>query len=67
MIVVLWLVNAAGVLGRVSRGSLHYSNSIVIKDGWNVFRWELVGSIGDQEAGLSNSTITDDDTPRGPG
>lgn len=43
--------------------SLHDSNGIVIEDGRNVFRWELVRGIGDQKAGLSDSTITDDNTP----
>lgn len=61
---VVWLVKAAGVLGTVHRkASLHDGNSIVVKNGWNVFGRELVGGIGDQKTGLSNGTIADDDTP----
>ena len=56
-------VGSRGARHKVSQGSLHDSNGIVIEDGRNVFRWEFVRGVGDQEAGLSDSTITDDDTP----
>ncbi len=45
--------------------SLHDSNRIVIEDGWNIFRRELVGGIRNEETGLSDSTVTDDNTPGG--
>lgn len=42
---------------------LHDSDGIVVKDCRDVFGWELVRSVADQETGLANSTIADDDTP----
>jgi hypothetical protein len=41
---------------------LHNSNRIVIEDSRDIFGREFVRSIGDEETGLSNRTITDDHT-----
>jgi len=40
---------------------LHDSNSIVVEDGWDVFRRELVGRVRDEQASLSHSSIAHDD------
>ena len=47
------------------RFHLHDSDGIVVKNGRNIFRRELVGGVADEEARLANSTIADDDAPAG--
>jgi hypothetical protein len=42
---------------------VHYRDGIVVEDGGNVFRRELVGGIADEQARLTDGTVTDDDTP----
>jgi hypothetical protein len=42
--------------------NLHNSDSIVIKNGRDVFGGEFVCRIADQETGLADSTVTDDHT-----
>lgn len=44
-------------------GHLHDSDGIVVKDGWDVFRGKLVGGVADKKTSLSDSTVTDNDTP----
>lgn len=41
----------------------HYRNGIVIEDGGNVFRGELVRRVADEETCLSDGTVADDDAP----
>ncbi len=36
---------------------LHYSDSIIVKDGGDIFRRKLVRGVADQQTGLSNSTV----------
>lgn len=43
--------------------NVHYGDGIVIEDGRDIFGGELVRSIADEEACLSDSTITDNHTP----
>ncbi len=45
--------------------NLHDSHGIVIEYSRHVFGREFVGCIGDQETGLSDSTVTDNDTSKG--
>lgn len=42
---------------------LHYRDGIVIEDGRDIFRGEFVGRVADEQARLTDSTVTDDDTP----
>jgi hypothetical protein len=44
------------------RTNLHHSHSVVVKDGGNIFRRELVGCVGDEQTGLSDSTVPHYDT-----
>lgn len=43
----------------------HNSDSIVIEDSRDVFGGELVCRVADEQACLSDSTVADDNTPRG--
>lgn len=43
--------------------NLHDSDSIVVKDGGDILGGELVCGVRDQQAGLADSTVTNDDTP----
>lgn len=36
----------------------HNRYCVIIEDGRHVFRWELVGGVGDKQAGLTHSSIT---------
>lgn len=38
----------------------HYRDGIVIEDCWDIFGRKLIGSVRDQEAGLSHGTVADD-------
>jgi len=53
--------------GVVYRGScgmyVHYRDGIVVEDGRNIFRRELVCGIADEQARLTDGTVADDDTP----
>src|ERR1700722_13318054 len=40
----------------------HHSDCIVIKDCWDVFGRELIGSVTDEKTSLSNCTVADDHT-----
>ena len=42
--------------------NLHDSDSIVVKDSGDILGGELVGGVRDQQAGLADSTVTNDDT-----
>ena len=44
-------------------GTIHHRNGIVVKDCRHIFRREFVRRVGDQETGLSNSTIPHNHTP----
>lgn len=44
--------------------NLHHSHGVVVKDSGHIFRRELVGCVGDEQAGLSYSTVPHHDTPR---
>lgn len=39
----------------------HHGNGIVVKNGGDIFRRELVRCVADQQAGLADGTVTDDD------
>lgn len=39
----------------------HHVGGVVVKDSGDVFTRERIGGVGDQEAGFSDSSITDDD------
>lgn len=41
----------------------HYGDGVVIKDGRDIFRGELVGCVADEKTSLSDSTIADNDAP----
>lgn len=41
---------------------IHYGDGIVVEDGRDVFRGELVGCIADEQARLADGTVTDNDT-----
>lgn len=41
---------------------IHYRDRIVIKHGWDIFRWELVRRVADEQACLADRTVADDDT-----
>jgi hypothetical protein len=43
--------------------NLHDSDSIVVKDSGDILGGELVCGVRDQQAGLADSTVTNDDTP----
>jgi hypothetical protein len=45
------------------RCNLHDSDSIVVKDSGDILGGELVCGVRDQQAGLADSTVTNDDTP----
>jgi len=40
----------------------HDCDRIVVKDRWDVFGGEFVGGVANEEAGLANRTIANDDT-----
>jgi hypothetical protein len=42
---------------------VHYRDGIIVEDCRDVFRGELVGSVADEQARLTDGTVTDDDTP----
>jgi hypothetical protein len=44
-------------------GCLHDGDGIVVEDGRHILRGELVGGVGDEQAGLADSSISDDDAP----
>lgn len=46
---------------RRGRG-LHDRDSVIIKDGWDVFGGEFVCCVGDEQAGFAYGAIADDDT-----
>jgi len=39
----------------------HYRHCVIVENSGNIFRGEFVGGVGDQETGLSNGTITNND------
>ena len=41
----------------------HYRDGIVVEDGRNILRRELVCRVADEQARLTDGTVTDDDTP----
>jgi hypothetical protein len=43
-----------------AEGCLHDSDSIIVKDGGHVFRWEFVGCVADQKTCFAHGTVTDD-------
>lgn len=49
-------------LGRVGC-DLHHGHGVVVKDGGDIFRGELVGCVGDEQAGLADCTVPHHDTP----
>ena len=50
--------------GRQGR-DLHHGHGVVVEDGRDIFRGELVGCVRDEQAGLSHSTVPHHDTPGG--
>jgi hypothetical protein len=49
---------------KVSNGrDSHDGDSIVVKDGWDIFGRELVGCVGDEQARFAHGTVTDDNAP----
>ena len=47
--------------------NLHHSDRIIVEYGWNVFRWELVRGVADQEAGLADGAIANHNAPKAQG
>lgn len=39
---------------------LYDSNGIVVEDGWDVFGWEFVGCVGDEEVCFVYGIVIDD-------
>lgn len=48
------------------REDQHDGDSIVVKDRWDIFRWEFVCCVANEQTGLSYSSITDNHTSRKP-
>ena len=46
------------------RGNSHDSDSIVVKNRRDILRRKFVGRVADQQAGLADSTVADDNAPR---
>jgi len=42
----------------------HNGDGVVIENSRNIFGGELVGRVANEQAGLADGTIADDDTPR---
>ena len=42
---------------------LHDGHCVVVENGGHILRRELIGGVGNQETGLPNGTITNNDTP----
>ena len=42
---------------------LHHGHGVVVEHGGDIFGGELVGCVGNEQAGLSNGAVTDHDTP----
>lgn len=42
----------------------HNGDGIVVENGRNIFGGKLVGRVADEQAGLADGTIANDDTPR---
>lgn len=55
------MVDMAGE--KLTREYSHHRHGIVVKDCGDIFRRELVGRVGNEQAGLANCTVTDDNTP----
>jgi hypothetical protein len=51
--------------GRYERGGSHDGDGVVVEDGGDIFRGELVGGVTDEQTCLANGTVADYDTPRG--
>lgn len=62
----LWFAEASERFGQVGATDedLHHRHRIVIEDCRDIFRGEFVGGVGDEQAGLANCTVTNDNTPR---
>lgn len=54
---VSWLV-----LSDRQMSDLHDSNGVVIEYSWDVFGWEFVGCVADEQTRLSNGTVTNHHT-----
>lgn len=46
----------------IEPGNIHHSDSVVVKDGWNIFRRELIGSVGYQQTRFSDGSVTNHHT-----
>lgn len=44
-------------------GGSHNGHGVVVEDGRDIFRGELVCRVADEETCLADGTVTDDDTP----
>lgn len=44
----------------VGEGNVHDGDGVIVKDGRDIFRWELVCGVADKKARLSDGTVTDD-------
>jgi hypothetical protein len=51
----------------VSGGISHNSDGVVVEDGGDIFRGELVRGITNEQTCLADGTVTDDDAPAGDG
>jgi hypothetical protein len=51
----------------VSGGISHNGDGVVVEDGGDIFRGELVGGITNEQTCLADGTVTDDDAPAGDG
>jgi hypothetical protein len=48
---------------RAKLGSSHNGHGVVVEDGRDIFRGELVRGVTDKKTCLADSTVTDDDAP----
>jgi len=41
----------------------HHGDGVVVEHSRDIFRWELVGRVADEKAGLADRTVADDNAP----
>jgi hypothetical protein len=55
----------AGSVGTERRGGSHNGDGVVVEDGGDIFRGELVRGVTNEQTCLADGTVTDDDAPAG--
>ena len=51
------------MLKQFGVADLHNSDGVIVEHRRDVFRWEFVCGVRDEQAGLAHSTVTHHDTP----